>query len=172
MVHVALGCRRATGCRAPGLARRAQRGQGEHLGLAAGEQAGAVGARAEIDFAPDRADIGRGRGRRCACPVPGCGCARLLYTVIEGRLQLPDQSSCVFAGQFGDQVFSSAGRGRHYAGTCRRAGRAVQPRRRRHPARHGSPDFLVRLVGRVAALGLADSAAISSCRSISGWMAW
>ena len=47
----------------------AERGDDQRLGLAAGEQRRAVGARQDADFGDDRADRLRGRGRRCGVPV-------------------------------------------------------------------------------------------------------
>ena len=45
----------------------AERGRADRLGLAAGEQRRAVGARQEADDRLDRADRAWCRGRRCAC---------------------------------------------------------------------------------------------------------
>ena len=48
----------------------------QRLGLAAGEQRRAVGARQDADLGDDRAHRRRGRGRRCGCRGRGCRRAR------------------------------------------------------------------------------------------------
>ena len=89
MVHVALGIGRGQGVQLLGFARRAQGCQGEHLGFAAGEQAGAVGARADIDIAPDRADFGQAAPIRAHDLAPGCGCEPRLFEASSKALSLP-----------------------------------------------------------------------------------
>ena len=58
VVHVALGLFRGQGVQLLGFARGAQRGNGQHLRLAAGEQAGAVHARQHAGHATDGPDLG------------------------------------------------------------------------------------------------------------------
>ncbi len=59
VVHVALRIFWHQGIERLRLARRAERGNGEHLGFAAGEQTTAMGARQNADRAADRSDFGR-----------------------------------------------------------------------------------------------------------------
>ena len=87
VVHVALGVDGGEGVEFLGFLGGAEGGQGQHLGLAAGEQAGAVGARADAHFAPDRADLGQGAAIG-ALARPGCGCANDLFVdFVEGALR-------------------------------------------------------------------------------------
>ena len=58
VMHIAFAVNRAEVVELLRFAERAQRRKGQDLGLAAGEQAGTVGARGNTHFAPDRADVG------------------------------------------------------------------------------------------------------------------
>ena len=66
-----------------------ERGEGEGLGFAAGEEGGAVGAREQADFAAERADGRRGRGRRSGLLLVEDGDAEgFLLEVVEGLADL------------------------------------------------------------------------------------
>ena len=68
------------------FARGAQRSQGEHLGFAAGEQPGAVGAGADVHLAPDGADVGSAAAIGADAFVENAAAHDFLEHVFESHL--------------------------------------------------------------------------------------
>ena len=141
----------------------AQGGQGEHLGLAAGEQAGAMRARADADLAPDRADLGQAAAIGADALVEDARAHHVFVGLVKGFFDLAD-FAFIFAGELGNDLrLRRSSIGCVVLGLDQRLVEDVRPARRQRagrPVRAG----LVRW-GRAGTsrLGLPISAAMRSC---------
>ena len=167
VVHEALAVLRRERVEPLLLAHRAQGGDGEHLRLAAGEEAGAVGAGQHAHLAGDGADLRRFAAVRRASSLRMRVLTSRLISLIEG----------------GQELFRLIGLRRSVSrSSCARARRSRPPRSLLSRAAMISPilssakraSLLPQLGGRLPTvrgfLGCPCSAMISSCRAMISWL--